>query len=120
PLFRVEGGAFRPHPDSGVPQPSESVMLHKVWLECGLVIVHGQAAGTQYLPDSFRFSHSCIDTLLDDERVLHDCPAATVATYTDVWLDDTYDIRRGEFRDNRRMAALNRPRLEAFLRRWEK
>jgi hypothetical protein len=121
PVFKVDGDRFRPHPDSGVPQPSEMVLLHGIWLVCGLAVDTGNHSSESglYVPDSFRFSVGAFDTIHDDGRVVHEGQNAQVATYTDVWLDHTTDPTTRELRSNRRLAAVNRPRLEAFLSRWE-
>jgi hypothetical protein len=117
PLRDVGGHHYRSDPRSGVPMPGDLVLVSAVRLDCGLRIVEGDR--TISLGETFRFVHLCDQDLTEDDRVVQINPIAFVATSTDVWLDVTFDPKTRRPRDNRRTAALNRPRLEAFLHRWE-
>ena len=113
---RADDGRFRPSTTADVPDIGDRRVLSRVVVTCGarLQLPNGRV---RELPDSLHFQYDSDLPSAIGEPAIPRSPTAIVAVEVDPWLDAPWNLR-GRV-DNRDVAALNRPRLEQALRKWE-
>lgn len=113
-----QGGVFRPRPDTPYGPVKEGSVTGGITVGCSVMVLHPgrDHSIAEFFNGMYFHYHSGADLLEDDTGMLG--PAyVTVSAQADPWLDAP--LHDGRFQDNRAIAALNRPRLEEALRRWE-
>ena len=115
PLERRDDLSFGPASDGAPGDSSRSLALTSFTLRCDVLV---QEKGNVATLQNAMYLHyeSGLQTVVG-EQVRFGSAYVSVAVEVDPWLDAP--LHGGRFLDNRITAALNRPRLERALRRWE-
>jgi hypothetical protein len=117
PLVGHEG-RFRPVADADVGSPSERKILSSIMLVYTVTVIHaGPDEDSKPLSDGLYFHYDSDLSGVVGDLATSNSAFARVDSEVDPWLDAP--LHGGRFLDNRGTAAVNRPRLEKALRRWE-
>jgi hypothetical protein len=116
PLEHSGDGRFRPTGSAGVGGSEDRTVLSRVMLTCGVTLQLPDGE-TRELPDSLHFHYDTGLPSTVGEPAKSTSASATVGVEVDPWLDAPWNLRARI--DNRSVAALNRPRFEQALRKWE-
>ena len=111
-------GRFRPAPDAYIGPDAGRAVLSSIMLVYTVTV--NQADSEQQLVSVSSGLYFHYDSDLPDvvgQSATSHSAFARVDVEVDPWLDAP--LHGGKFLDNRAIAALNRPRLERALRRWE-
>ncbi|MDQ6901334.1 MAG: hypothetical protein M3072_17865 [Candidatus Dormibacteraeota bacterium] len=115
PLEQLPDRSFGPAIEDAPGGSANQSALTSFTLSCDVLVQEERELVT--LPNGLDLHyHSGLHTLIGDP-VRFGAAYVSVAAEVDPWLDAP--LHGGRFLDNRITAALNRPRLERALRRWE-
>ncbi|MBJ7596638.1 MAG: hypothetical protein DLM67_00430 [Candidatus Nephthysia bennettiae] len=113
-----QDGRFRPAPDAQPAVLTERAVLSSAILTYTVTVRQTDAENnSKTLTGGLFFYYDSGLSGLVGQPAASDGAFARVDVEVDPWLDTP--IHGGKFLDNRTIAALNRPRLENALRRWE-
>ncbi len=116
--MEMHEGRFRPTAEIDLDLPAERTVLSSIMLVYTVTVIQaGAEQGSVPVSGGLYFHFDSDLPSVVGESATSQSAFARVDVEVDPWLDAP--LHGGKFLDNRATAAINRPRLESALRRWE-